>query len=140
MGQHKRFWYLSHWRAAMALTSLSIRTAPPEPSLFASTKYDTKLGQHKRFWSLIALMSSDGSYEPKHLHSFASAFAFCIHKVCYSSNKHKSASTKRFWYSSHQRAAMAHTSKGIRQSIKNHRFTHAQSMEVEEVSDKAFDL
>ena len=89
------------WRAAMALTSLSIRAGPPEPSLLAFTKYGTKVGQHKRFRSLIALMSSDGSYEPKHLHSFASAFAFCIHKVWYSSNKHKRASTKRFWYSSH---------------------------------------
>ena len=85
----------------MALTSLSIRAAPPEPSLLAFTKYGTKVGQHKRFWSLITLMSSDDSYEHKHLHSFASAFAFCIHKVWYSSNKHKRASTKRFWYSSH---------------------------------------
>ena len=101
VGQHKRVWYLSHWRAAMALTSLSIRAALPEPSLLLFTKYGTKVSQHKRFWSLIALMSSDGSYEPKHLHSFASAFAFCIHKVWYSSNKHKRASTKIFWYSSH---------------------------------------
>ena len=81
VSQHKRFWYLSHWRAAMALTSLSMCAAPPEPSLLAFTKYGTKVSQHKRFWSLIALMSSDDLYEPKHLHSFASVFAFCIHKV-----------------------------------------------------------
>ena len=138
VGQHKRLWYLSHWRAAMALTSLSIRAAPPEPSLLAFTKYGTKVSQHKRFWSLIALMSSDGSYEPKHLHSFASVLAFCIHKVWYSSNKHKRASTKRFWYSSHQGAARAHASIGIMQSSQSLRFTHAQGMEVEEGSDKAF--
>ena len=39
-----------------------------------------------------------------------------------------------------QRAAMALTSIGIMQSSQSLRFTHAQSMEVEEVSDKAFDL
>ena len=99
--KHKRASTRDSGTYPMALTSLSIRAAPPEPSLLAFTKYGTKVGQHKRFWSLITLMSSDGSYEPKHLHSFASAFAFCIHKVWYSSNKHKRSSTKRFWYSSH---------------------------------------
>ena len=80
VGQHKRFWYLSHWRAAMALTSLSIRSAPPEPSLLAFTKYGTKVGQHKRFWYL-----SHGAYEPKHSRSPARAFPSRIHKVWYQS-------------------------------------------------------
>ena len=39
-----------------------------------------------------------------------------------------------------QRAAMAHTSIGIMQFSQSLRFTQAQSMEEEEVSDKAFDL
>ena len=62
---------ISHWRAATALMSLSIGAAPPEPSLLAFTKYGTKVSQHKRFWSLIALMSSDGSYGPNHFAQFS---------------------------------------------------------------------
>ena len=54
VGQHKKFWYLLHQRAAMAHTSLSNRTVLPEPSLLACTmfvfKLQTQVGQHKRFW------------------------------------------------------------------------------------------
>ena len=124
----------------MALMSLSIRAAPPEPSLLAFTKHGTRVGQHKRFWSLIALLSSDGSYEPKHLHVVSPVPSHFAYIVWYSSNKYKKASTKRFWYSSHHRAAIAHVSIGIMQSSQSLHFTHAHIMEVEEVSDKAFEL
>ena len=46
--------------------------------------------QHK----VTSTASSDGSHEPKHSCSTARAFSFSIHKVWYSSNNHKWASTR----------------------------------------------
>ena len=84
VGQHKRFWYLSHWRAAMALTSLSIRAAPPEPSLLAFIKYRQSRSAQE-ILVLIPLASCDGSYEPKPSGCPATAFPSHIHKVWYQS-------------------------------------------------------
>ena len=98
VGQHKRFLYLSHWRAAMAHVSLSIRADPPEPSLLTYSKYGIQAtntsSPAQEILVLIALASSDGSCKPKHSCCPARAFASHIHKVWYSSYKHKLASTR----------------------------------------------
>ena len=68
VAQRKRFWYLSHWRAAMAHVSLSILAVPPEPSLFAYTTYGTLATNSsepaQEILVLIALAISDGSLKP----------------------------------------------------------------------------
>ena len=102
--------FLRQRRAAMAHTSLSHLAVPPEPSLFTYTKYGIQAtntsGPAQEILVLIALASSDGSCKSKHSCCPARAFAFDIHKVWYSSYKHRLASTRDsgtydiviFWY------------------------------------------
>ena len=98
VAQHKRFWYLSHWRAATAHTSLRLFAVPPEPLPLIYTKYGIQATSTswpaQEILVLIALASSDGSCEPKPSCSPSRAFASHIHKVRYSSYKHKLASSR----------------------------------------------
>ena len=137
VGQHKRFGSL------IALTSCDGSYEPKHSHSPARAfcildtqsmvfKLQTQEGQYKEILVLIASTSSDSSCEHDHSFSHTQSMVF---KLQTQVGQHK-----RFWYLSHQRAAMAHASLVIH-AIQPEPSLHAcTKYGSEEVSDKAFDL